>query len=107
MRTPPKKWSDEEHKKFLEGLHLYGKSRWKEISGFIKTRTPTQVASHAQKYHLKIARKAQRVRRKNNVIFAGSYLIFFLIFVELRDSAMVNILTHYLSNKKFPQCHRE
>jgi SHAQKYF class myb-like DNA-binding protein len=36
---------------FLQGLERYGRGDWRNISRFaVRTRTPTQVASHAQKY---------------------------------------------------------
>lgn len=39
---------------FLEGLKKYGKGDWRSISRLVvKTRTSTQVASHAQKYFLR------------------------------------------------------
>ncbi|KAL6987747.1 hypothetical protein U1Q18_013495 [Sarracenia purpurea var. burkii] len=41
-------------KKFLLGLKKYGKGDWRNISrNFVTTRTPTQVASHAQKYFIR------------------------------------------------------
>lgn len=49
-RKPATKWSVDEHALFVEGLATFGKGKWKNISRFMKTRTPTQVASHAQKY---------------------------------------------------------
>ncbi|KAK2454165.1 transcription factor MYBS3 [Trifolium repens] len=46
-----KSWTEKEHKAFLKGLKAVGKGRWKNISrNFVITKTPTQVASHAQKY---------------------------------------------------------
>ncbi|VVA10081.1 PREDICTED: mRNAion factor [Prunus dulcis] len=51
-RTP---WTKHEHKLFLKGLEQYGKGDWRSISRFcVVTRTPTQVASHAQKYFLRV-----------------------------------------------------
>ncbi|WVY91491.1 hypothetical protein V8G54_037005 [Vigna mungo] len=47
-------WTEEEHKLFLLGLKKYGKGDWRNISrNFVISRTPTQVASHAQKYFIR------------------------------------------------------
>ncbi|XP_071916088.1 uncharacterized protein [Coffea arabica] len=44
-------WSKEEHRLFLQGLDKYGRGDWRSISRLcVRSRTPTQVASHAQKY---------------------------------------------------------
>ncbi|KAJ1694560.1 hypothetical protein LUZ63_011258 [Rhynchospora breviuscula] len=44
-------WSMEEHELFLYGMQKYGRGKWRRICReLLKTRTPTQVASHAQKY---------------------------------------------------------
>ncbi|KAG0474696.1 hypothetical protein HPP92_014382 [Vanilla planifolia] len=48
-------WTEEEHRHFLLGLEKCGKGDWRSISrDFVLTRTPTQVASHAQNFFLRL-----------------------------------------------------
>ncbi|PHT98499.1 Transcription factor MYB1R1 [Capsicum chinense] len=59
-------WTEGEHKLFLLGLQKVGKGDWRGISrNFVKTRTPTQVASHAQKYFLRRTNLNRRRRRSS------------------------------------------
>ncbi|XP_042052858.1 transcription factor KUA1-like [Salvia splendens] len=59
-------WSEEEHRSFLMGLEKLGKGDWRGISrNFVTTRTPTQVASHAQKYFLRQASLNKKKRRSS------------------------------------------
>ncbi|KAL9141977.1 hypothetical protein ABFS82_14G139400 [Erythranthe guttata] len=46
-------WSDQEHDKFLEALHLFDRD-WKKIEEFVGSKTVIQIRSHAQKYFLKV-----------------------------------------------------
>ncbi|KFK39581.1 hypothetical protein AALP_AA3G262800 [Arabis alpina] len=50
-----KPWSEEEHMIFLMGLEKLGKGDWRGIAkNYVTTRTPTQVASHAQKHFVRL-----------------------------------------------------
>ncbi|KAI3973598.1 hypothetical protein MKW92_044697 [Papaver armeniacum] len=58
-------WTEEEHRNFLEGLRKYSKGDWRSISRFcVVSRTPTQVASHAQKYFQHQGTKKHKKPRK-------------------------------------------
>ncbi|WCJ42658.1 Homeodomain-like superfamily protein [Euphorbia peplus] len=59
-------WTEEEHTTFLIGLEKLGKGDWRGISrNFVTTRTPTQVASHAQKYFLRLSSLHKKKRRSS------------------------------------------
>ncbi|KAH8493127.1 hypothetical protein H0E87_022396 [Populus deltoides] len=59
-------WTEEEHKRFLVGLQKMGKGDWRGISrNFVKSRTSTQVASHAQKHFLRNSNVNRRRRRSS------------------------------------------
>ena len=43
------RWGKSEHLRFLAGCLLY-KNNWKKVETYVRTRTSTQIRSHAQKY---------------------------------------------------------
>lgn len=53
------RWTDQEHEDFIKGLRSYGKN-WDMLAYSVKTRSATQVRSHAQKFFLKCASKYKR-----------------------------------------------
>lgn len=59
-------WTEDEHRMFLLGLQKLGKGDWRGISrNYVVSRTPTQVASHAQKYFIRQTNVSRRKRRSS------------------------------------------
>ncbi|CAJ1963818.1 unnamed protein product [Sphenostylis stenocarpa] len=79
-----KHWTKEEHRLFLVGLHMYGR-KWTKISEhLIPSKTPSQIASHGQKYFL---HKTQNKEKKRKSIHDTT----------LQGIATV-IVPHYINN---------
>lgn len=49
------RWSSDEHERFLAGFRIHG-HKWKRVQQVVRTRSVTQVRTHAQKYLLKLAK---------------------------------------------------
>ncbi|PWA81090.1 Homeodomain-like protein [Artemisia annua] len=61
-------WTEEEHRSFLIGLEKLGKGDWRGISkNYVPSRTPTQVASHAQKYFIRMHAKQEKGKRRSSL----------------------------------------
>eukprot|EP00295_Goniomonas_pacifica_P029748 CAMPEP_0175936352 /NCGR_PEP_ID=MMETSP0108-20121206/21562_1 /TAXON_ID=195067 ORGANISM="Goniomonas pacifica, Strain CCMP1869" /NCGR_SAMPLE_ID=MMETSP0108 /ASSEMBLY_ACC=CAM_ASM_000204 /LENGTH=290 /DNA_ID=CAMNT_0017260421 /DNA_START=10 /DNA_END=882 /DNA_ORIENTATION=- len=65
-KKPPTPWTEEEHRIFLSGLKKYGRGNWRLLSTeLLPSRTPSQIASHAQKYFLHLSAKTNKRPRKS------------------------------------------
>ncbi|XP_044476203.1 transcription factor KUA1 [Mangifera indica] len=85
-------WTEEEHRMFLLGLQKLGKGDWRGIArNYVVSRTPTQVASHAQKYFIRQSNVSRRKRRSS---------LFDIVPNETVDSA---VLSQDLSSANHPQ----
>ncbi|KAJ7003043.1 hypothetical protein D5086_006308 [Populus alba] len=59
-------WTEDEHRLFLIGLQKLGKGDWRGIArNFVVSRSPTQVASHAQKFFIRQSNATRRKRRSS------------------------------------------
>lgn len=67
------RWTEAEHKRFLEGLRLYKKD-WRMIEEHIGTRTCSQIRSHAQKFFLRLQK--QQLEMKGEGLCAENQRIF-------------------------------
>lgn len=67
------RWSQEEHKKFIEGIIIHG-TEWKKIKNIVKTRTSSQARSHAQKFFLKIKKLMRDLENDNKNILKDKIL---------------------------------
>ena len=66
------RWTEREHKLFLEAMELHGNS-WEKVEEHIGTRTRAQIRSHAQKYYtglrIKAIKKYKENSDRNKVLF--------------------------------------
>ena len=90
------RWSDEEHKKFLEGILEYG-NEWKKVQKIIKTRSSTQARSHAQKFFLKIKKNLNDSNNNLNIDF--NEMIKYIVSV-LKNNQFNNINLTNLQKEK-------
>ncbi|CAL5062961.1 unnamed protein product [Urochloa decumbens] len=68
-RKRKQSWTSEEQRQFLHGVNCLGRGAWKFISEyFVPSRTPAQIASHAQKYFERIKKNEMDDTRQRHSI---------------------------------------
>ena len=72
------RWTEEEHKIFLEGILEYG-NEWKKIQKFIKTPSSTQASFHLKNFFLKIKKNLNKLNSKNNLNIDFNGMIKYII----------------------------
>lgn len=65
------RWTRQEHENFLVGLNQHGRE-WKKVALYVKTRTPAQIRSHAQKYFAKLERDDPDAQRLSAAKLPGA-----------------------------------
>eukprot|EP00960_Hanusia_phi_P068743 766923-Hanusia_phi.AAC.2 len=100
-KEPVRYWSDEEHLLFLRGVQKYGGRNYRAIAEMIKTRTPTQVRTHLQKYLLKlqIAENQNTAKYQKETDLDSSHLVG--TFEKLVNEHRVNEYSHGMNKN----CH--
>ena len=92
------RWSDEEHKKFIEGILEHG-NEWKKVQKIIKTRSSTQARSHAQKFFLRIKKSLCEFNSKKNNIVDNNEMIKYIIETYNNNKKKENNLTNEQKEK--------
>lgn len=111
--APPKKrqykrgWSLEEHYFFLQGLHVFGHGSWKKIEILVKSRDPTQIQSHAQKFQERQRRTIPNTKRSINDLTLDSQEMI-EIHGLLKDTELKNRLREIeaLERMQEPNCRQ-
>lgn len=70
------RWSEKEHKRFIEAIIKFG-NRWKKVQQIIITRSSSQARSHAQKFFLRIKKD---FKINSNISFES-----FSLFTKFQD----------------------
>ncbi|KAG0497799.1 hypothetical protein HPP92_002490 [Vanilla planifolia] len=103
-RCKRQRWTLEEHRLFLKLVEEIGWGKWKLIATIMKTKTASQVTSHAQKY---LNRRKGETKRKsiNDVTIKDLYVLPFRR-TKLVESLVFKCLSSHLWEQvHFPQQH--
>ena len=68
------KWTDEEHRRFLQALELYGNC-WKKVEEYVRTRSCAQIRSHCQKYFRRMRNKTLQELKRTNQLHGKVFIV--------------------------------
>ena len=92
------RWSEEEHRRFLEATALYG-SKWEKVKEHVQTRSARQIRSHAQKFIMRLSKKKSFNTKRVNIL---ELPIAFEEYQKLSKKELESILmSKYGNNKNF------
>ena len=90
------RWSEEEHRRFLEATALYG-SKWEKVKEHVQTRSARQIRSHAQKFIMRLSKKKSVYSKRVNIL---DLPIAFEEYQKLPKKELENILMSKFGNSK-------
>lgn len=68
------KWTEEEHKRFLDAMEMFG-NIWKKVENYIGTRSTAQIRSHAQKHFRRLRGQVIAEMKKNNQLEQNVFVV--------------------------------
>ena len=88
------RWSEDEHRRFLEATALYG-SKWEKVKEHVQTRSARQIRSHAQKFIIRLSKKKIAYNKTVNIL---DLPIAFEEYQKLSKKELENILMSKFGN---------
>jgi SHAQKYF class myb-like DNA-binding protein len=88
------RWTPQEHSKFIEAIIIYGND-WKRVQQHIKTRSPAQARSHAQKFFIRLKKRFQEeFHNESNIMDQQERILEWL-----KETSDTNVLNSLLSTE--------
>ncbi len=90
-------WNIHEHDSLIKAIQVHG-NNWKKLSRCIKTRSPSQIRTHIQKYVSKIC-KSKKLKIKNNKLNEFLKKIEKIYSIESEVYLILKTFHNYIPNK--------